>query len=269
MKGERRDEKPVRDDRRRPRVRGRHRLKGGRERQDPDLWRGGARSRRPARGREPARRPRPRTRSRTMSPIRLTSAQSPAATPTGSPTVASSSTASLTSSTESPATSTRCTAGPHGFGKRIWTLGEPRRFVRDPEARVAGRRRRLPGRARRNLRLSDARAGDASRRTDRDRRQADCRQPHPPRLFQSRRFARHPRSRGDAVCRLLSHRRTPISFRPARSGRVAGGAYDFRERAAGAQRERDGLRHEFRRSAPARPRRAWLRSRTSARQGTG
>ncbi len=52
--------------------------------------------------------------------------------------------------------------GPHGFGKRIWTLADHDGLVSDPHARIARRRRRLPRRADRDLRLSHAGAGDAA-----------------------------------------------------------------------------------------------------------
>ena len=53
----------------------------------------------------------------------------------------------------------------------------PRCLVRDADAGIAGRRRRLSRRVDGDLRLPDARAGDLAGRADGDDRQADDRQP--------------------------------------------------------------------------------------------
>ena len=176
----------------------------------------------PTAERPAARRRSASTRSRTTSRIRRISARFPGASPTGSPTAASSSTASNITLDRKPGEKHTLHGGPNGFGKRIWTLGaydasSVSLTLESPDGDAG-----FPGALDGDLRLSHARARDAQGRTLGDDRQADGRQPHPARLFQSRRLAGHPRPRGDARSPTSTRRPTPNSSRPAKSARSPG-----------------------------------------------
>ena len=83
-------------------------------------------------------------------------------------------------------------------------------------------------------------------------RQGDARQSDPARLFQSRRLARHSRSRAGAGLRLLhaDRRRADPDRRNSRRRRHG---LRFPHEPAGAQHEGVDLRHQFRRVARAGP----------------
>ncbi len=145
--------------------------------------------------------------------------------------------------------------GPNGFGRKLWKLGRHDASSVTLVLEFGRRRRRLSRRLDRDLRLPAPGARDPARRTHRAVRSADDREPHPARLFQSRRIERRARPRIDAGVRLLHadrrradpHRRDPL-------GR--GDAFRLSPGAPDSPSLGPDLRHEFRRLARARRDRA-------------
>ena len=148
--------------------RGRDRLEGGGEREDSQLGRGAARSRR-ALGARPAagdagaqfdrglsrlfpefrRRPRPFRQSHRQRSLRAW-------------------TATVYELERKPGEKHTLHGGPNGFGRKIWKLGSHRCVLGDARSRIARRRRRLSRRLDRDLRLPAAGARDPARRAQRD-----------------------------------------------------------------------------------------------------
>ena len=116
----------------------------------------------------------------------------------------------LSSSRANPARSIRCTAAPRASAGGSGSSARIDASSVDARTRFAPTASRdFPARLRARLRLPLARAGDAARRADRDLRQADDRQSHPARLFQSRRLERRARPRIGARSATSTRRPTP------------------------------------------------------------
>ena len=132
------------------------------------------------------------------------SARCPDASPTASPTAVSRSTAPSTSWRASPGKSTRCTADRTASAGELWKFGRHRRVL--GRRSISNRPTATPGfpgalTATCVYRLLEP----ATLRVELTAtvRPADDRQPHPARLFQSRRIERRARPRTDAGVRLL------------------------------------------------------------------